>query len=87
MSHVIVSQIHIDYATTTIQSKHRRGFYSSYNFNIKKNAHGYLTASQWDSRLFPANSGYQYSPFHIVLVRTENDGSSTYVNSGISIFI
>lgn len=82
ISHVLVSTINSAYFTSAIQSKHRYGFYSSYNFKIRSSTHGFLTASQWDERLFPLSSHYEYSPFHVVLHRTE-DNHSVFVNAGI----
>jgi hypothetical protein len=86
ISHVLVSNINSANYTSTIQSKHRNGFYSSYNFKIRNNTQGFLTVSQWDERLFPLNSQYEYSPFHVVLHRTE-DGHSVFVNAGKHFFI
>jgi hypothetical protein len=84
LSHILVTNLNTSYSTTTIQSRHRHGFYSSYNFKIRKETNGFLTVSQWDERLFPVNSGYEYSPFHLVLHRVEEDGHSTFVNAGMS---
>lgn len=84
INHVLIAQINNAYSTSTIQSKHRLGFYSSYNFKVRKDTHGFVTVSQWDHRLFPANSGYQYSPVHVVLHRNESDGHSTFINAGKS---
>lgn len=58
ISHILVTNINVAYSTSTIQSKHRHGFYSSYNFKIRKDTHGFITVAQWDERLFPTNSGY-----------------------------
>lgn len=82
ISHVLITNINTAYFTSTIQSKHRYGFYSSYNFKIRNNTQGFLTVSQWDERLFPVNSGYEYSPFHIVLHKTDEGGNSSFVNAG-----
>jgi hypothetical protein len=82
ISHILVTALNTAYSTATIQSRHRHGFYSSYNFTVRKDAHGFLTVSQWDQRLFPSNSGYQYSPFRLVLHRVEEDGRATFVNAG-----
>jgi len=87
INNILVTSLNPAYFTSTIQSSHRHGFYSSYNFIIRKNAHGFLSVSQWDQRLFPQNSGYEYSPFHIVLHRVEEDGHATFFNAGISSFI
>lgn len=48
ISHVLVTNINSAYYTSTIQSRHRYGFYSSYNFKIRNNTQGFLTVSQWD---------------------------------------
>jgi len=41
------------YSSSTIESKHKTGFYSTFSFKVKNNAQGYLLVSQWDERLFP----------------------------------
>lgn len=82
VSHILVTSLNTSYSTSTIQSKHRHGFYSSYNFKVRNDTQGTLTVSQWDERLFPSNSGYEYSPFHIVLHRVEDDGHATFINAG-----
>jgi hypothetical protein len=87
ISHILVTTLNTAYSTSTIQSRHRQGFYSSYNFKIRKDTHGFLSISQWDQRLFPQNSGYEYSPFHIVLHKVEEEGHATFVDAGISYFI
>lgn len=58
ISHVLVTNLNTEYYTTTVQSRHRLGFYSTYNFRVRNNTHGFLTVSQWDERLFPSNAGY-----------------------------
>ena len=35
ISHIIVTSIHTEYSTTTIQAKHRLGFYSSHTFKVR----------------------------------------------------
>lgn len=87
LSYILVTNIQTSNSTTTIQSKHRHGFYSSYNFKVTKETRGFLTVSQWDERLFPSNSGYEYSPAHILLHRREEDESATFVNAGNFEFI
>lgn len=87
LSHIIVAHLNPAYFTTTTQSRHKYGFYSSYNFKITQETHGYLTISQWDQRLFPATSGYEYSPFHVILHKVESKEKSIFINTGIIIFI
>jgi hypothetical protein len=87
ISHVLITNLNIAYNTSTIQSRHRHGFYSSYAFKIRKDTHGFLSVSQWDERLFPVHAGYEYSPFHIILQKVEEDGTATFINAGIALFI
>jgi hypothetical protein len=82
ISHIIVSHVNPAYFTTTIQSKHKFGFYSSYAFKIAHDSHGYMTISQWDQRLFPSNDNYHYSPFRIIIQKENSDGSATFINAG-----
>lgn len=63
----MIAHVNPVYFTSTIQSSHKVGFYSSYHFKIFKDTHGYLTVSQWDERLFPPVNGYKYSPFHLII--------------------
>lgn len=79
ISHIIVTNIHTEYSTTTIQAKHRLGFYSSHSFKVRSNTQGFLTASQWDERLFPLTCGYEYSPASIILQKNNEDGSASFV--------
>jgi hypothetical protein len=72
ISHVIVTNVNPAYNTTTVQARHRLGFYSTYTFRVRNNTHGFLTVSQWDERLFPATSGYQYSPATIILQKDDD---------------
>ena len=77
IAYFLIAEIHSTYATSTVQCKMKRGFYSSYSFKIKRDFHGYLTVSQFDQRLFPEShnvftdksnitidnpSQYSYSP-------------------------
>ncbi len=48
ISHLLVTSVNSDYFTTTVQSRHRLGFYSTYSFKVRNNTHGFLTVSQWD---------------------------------------
>lgn len=83
ISHVMIALTNNAYNSSTIQSKHKAGFYSTFNFRLKKDSHGFLTLSQWDERLFPENS-YEYSPVRLIVQRKNPDGSVTYVNAGFS---
>jgi hypothetical protein len=87
IGHILIAHLNIAYFTTTVQTGHKLGFYSSFNFEIKKDYHGYLTVSQWDQRLFPSASGYEYSPFHLILHKIESKEQSTLVNAGKTIAI
>lgn len=84
ISHVLITNVNIAYNTSTIQSRHRHGFYSSYAFKIRKDTHGFLSVNQWDERLFPLHAGYEYSPFHVVLQRVEEDGTATFINAAFT---
>lgn len=53
ISHCLISEVVSAYHTTTIQAKHRKGFYSSYKFKVNKVFQGFFTISQWDRRFFP----------------------------------
>lgn len=48
IKHILVTNLNTEYSTTTVQSRHRLGFYSTYSFKTRNQTHGYLTASQWD---------------------------------------
>lgn len=86
ISHILVAHINAHYFTSTIQSKHKTGFYSSYDFKVSKDVHGYFTVSQFDERLFPQNAGYEYSPFRVIIAKIGEEGNS-FVNAGTSTFI
>lgn len=73
ISHLLITSVNSAYFTSTVQTKHRLGFYSTYNFRVRDNTHGFLTVSQWDDRLFPAHSNYSYSPATIIL---QKDGAN-----------
>lgn len=70
------------YSSSTIQSKHKTGFYSTYNFRVNQETHGFFAVTQWDERLFPENS-YEYSPMRVILQKKGSEGA-IYVNSGFS---
>lgn len=38
--------------------------------------------SQWDRRLFPESSGYDYSPFHLVVHKREGN-QAALINAGM----
>lgn len=82
LSHILISHVRQNYFTSVLQSKHKFGFYSSYNFKVKKETHGYVTVSQWDERLFPETVGYEYSPFRVLIQKLNSDGTGTFVNAG-----
>ena len=87
ISHFIVSSINPSYSTTTIQTKHKSGFYNAFKFKLRNKTHGHLTLSQWDDRLFPANSGYEYSPATLVLERNDPGHKGSFVNAGTNLYI
>ena len=81
ISHIIITSISTEYSTTTIQAKHRLGFYSSHSFKVRNSVHGFLSVSQWDERLFPLTCGYEYSPASIILQKNNEDGSAEFINA------
>ncbi|CAM6002506.1 unnamed protein product, partial [Sphagnum balticum] len=83
ISHILIGQVNTAYSTTTIQSKHKFGFYSSYSFKVRGDAQGFLSVSQWDERLFPIGAGYEYSPLRIIIEKINSDKTSTYINAGL----
>lgn len=48
ISHVIIAHTNNSYSSSTIESKHKAGFYSTFSFKVVNDTHGYLTVSQWD---------------------------------------
>lgn len=83
----MIAEIHTDYATSTVQCKMKKSFYSSYSFKVKRDFHGYLTVSQFDERLFPSDhntftdksnitiqnpSNYSYSPVRYSVFDSEH---------------
>ena len=87
ISHIVVTNIQTEYSTTTIQARHRLGFYSSHSFKVRNSIHGFLTVSQWDERLFPTSAGYEYSPASVILQKTNGDGSVEFINASKLFFI
>lgn len=82
---MLIAHINNAYHTTTIQSKQRFGFYTSYNFKVRNDTHGYFTASQIDERLFPSHQGYAYSPFRVIIQKINSDNTATFINAGTNI--
>lgn len=87
ISHIVITSINPEYFTTTVQAKHRLGFYSTYSFRLRNQAHGHLTLSQWDERLFPSTCGYQYSPASLILQKENDDGSVEFINASTLLLI
>lgn len=83
ISHIIIAHTNNGYSSSTIESKHKTGFYSTFSFKIRSETHGFLTVSQWDERLFPQNS-YEYSPVRLIIQKKNSDGSASFVNAGFS---
>jgi hypothetical protein len=79
----MIAQINNSWNSTTIESKHKTGFYSTFNFKVQNDTRGFFTLSQWDERLFPENS-YEYSPVRIFIQKKNTDDTATYVNAGFS---
>jgi len=57
INYFLVAEVHDDYSTSTIQARHRPGYFSSYSFRVSKDFNGYVMASQFDRRHFnqPSN--------------------------------
>lgn len=51
--YILVAETDDRFHTSTVQSKHHAGFYSSYSFKIKSAVEATISAAQWDHRLFP----------------------------------
>lgn len=83
ISHVIIAHTNNSYCSSTIESKHKTGYYSTFSFKVNNDVHGFLTVSQWDERLFPQNS-YEYSPIRLIVQKKNSDGSVTFINAGFS---
>ena len=83
ISHVLVSTVNTAYYTTTVQGRHRYGFYFTYNFKTASDVHGFISAAQWDRRFYPQSCGYDYSPAHLILQKNEDDGHVSFVNAGM----
>ena len=67
IAYFLVAEINDTYATSTVQCKMRKSFYSSYSFKVRKDFHGYLTVSQFDERLFPKSSNVFTEKSNIVI--------------------
>lgn len=85
ISHLLITQLNTSYFTTTVQAKHRIGFYSTFSFKVRDPTHGFLTVSQWDDRLFPASSNYSYSPASIILQK--NGATAEFISASIFVII
>ncbi len=48
ISHVMIAQTNNSFNSTTIESKHKTGFYSTFSFRVKNDTRGFLSVSQWD---------------------------------------
>lgn len=83
ISHVMVAQTNNSWSSTTIESRHKAGFYSTFSFKVRNDTRGFFTLSQWDERLFPENS-YEYSPVRMIIQKKNSDDTATYVNAGFS---
>jgi len=79
----MIANTNDSYSSSTIQSRHKAGFYSTFAFKVRNDTHGYLSVSQWDERLFPQNS-YEYSAIRLIVQKKNSDGTVNYVNAGFS---
>lgn len=48
IAYFLIAEINTEYATSTVQCKMKKSFYSSYSFKVKRDFHGYLMVSQFD---------------------------------------
>ena len=83
ISHVMIAQTNNSFSSSTIESKHKAGFYSTFSFKVRNDTRGFLTVSQWDERLFPEHA-YEYSPVRLIVQKKNSDDSATFVNAGFS---
>jgi len=96
INYYLVAEVHDDYCTSTIQARHRSGFFSSYSFRVENHFDGYVMVSQFDRRQFnqPDNlyaqeskvevqnpNHYENSPIGLFLYKREGD-TATEVASG-----
>ena len=84
--YILVAETDDRHHTSTIQSKHHSGFYSSYTFRVKTAGEAIISASQWDHRLFPSQINYEYSPFRLVIDRKNPGENPEYVAGSNSYF-
>jgi hypothetical protein len=49
----MIAQTNNSWGSSTIESKHKSGFYSTFTFRVRNDTRGFLSVSQWDERLFP----------------------------------
>lgn len=84
ISHVMIAQINNSWNSTTIESRHKAGFYSTFGLKVRNDTRGFFTLTQWDERLFPEH-GYEYSPMRLIVQKKSSDDSATFINAGFSI--
>lgn len=84
ISHVMIAHTNNSWNSSTIESRHKTGFYSTFTFKVRNDTRGFLTLSQWDERLFPEHA-YEYSAARLIIQKKNTDDSATFVNAGFSI--
>lgn len=79
---VLIAQVREHYFTTTLQTKHRKGFFCTYTFNVEDHIDGFFGVSQIDKRHFPADTNYDYSPMRFILEKKSVEEGSILINAG-----
>jgi len=77
---VLIAQVREHYYTTTVQTKHRKGFFCTYTFNVEDHIDGFFSVSQIDRRTFPAKSTYDYSPLRFILEKKSVEEGAILIN-------
>lgn len=67
LDQIMIAKVRGHYYSSTIQTKHRNGFFCTYSFIIESHMDGFLSVSQLDERMFPLSANYRYSPVRFIL--------------------
>ena len=73
IDYILIAEINDTETTSTVQSRHRKNFYSCYSLKVSKPFSGELSINQWERRLFPESAGYQYSAFRVIVEKKHMD--------------
>lgn len=82
INYFLVAEVHDNYNTSTIQARHRPGYFSSYSFRVRNDFEGYVMASQFDTRHFN-----QPSNLYAEEAKVEVQNYNHYENSPIGLYI